>query len=675
MKKLSFLLLFSLSLLTSRAQNPWISLYDQATFDLPGRSVIDTLRIPLRLITGIAPNQVTPGTQPAFVRFNSQCRQIYIDAMQVSMPDGPMPVLQVIVNMGLLPESGSYQTVFSFTTKSQPSVQLNVTLNRIAAKLDTVRRAIVHIDGDEIRYDPLLVRETGGQCDINALVLSTFFPAMKDSNPYIRLYPRSLPISAGSRFSIPYSLSPEYAARTCRLPLGTTTGWVEVSVPGLSNTLIVPVDIINKRSKWWIIWVTFFGIVMGALVRTYINSRRLTEESRVKGFQLIQQIRTETKNIHDDSFLHDISAVITGLKDALEGKSKQADLEAEITKATTAYNDKKKTFDADLATATSNAKKLIACMANDKLSSFLVIHLEPVRTAAGQAWEALQRLDLTTAQTELTDAVAATNSLITSYLNRSAALLTQLVTDGFYPAPPFSAGLIKSSKDAAQKIQQQCQAFKSDSPDAAGAADAVHRLCTAQSGLEDLLDYIRGVATTAFGSVYSSGSSEPKMIALRDAFDDWSCQMSKLIADPYQTMPDAPVASLVTAWNAAKPNLPPERGTRGSAAVTPPVMAGGGPINLPSVTYSNLLNTISFGPTSSGMATIEVLAGRSRRNLFWLTVVQVLALSLVLCLFFFKTYGPNFVGTSDELINLFLLGFSIDVTIDGVMKLIGKGQT
>ena len=72
------------------------------------------------------------------------------------------------------------------------------------------------------------------------------------------------------------------------------------------------------------------------------------------------------------------------------------------------------------------------------------------------------------------------------------------------------------------------------------------------------------------------------------------------------------------------------------------------------------------------MATIDQLASRSRKRLLWLNVVQITALSVVLSLIFYKTYGPTFIGTLDEMINLFLLGFSLDVTIDGVTKLIGK---
>jgi uncharacterized membrane protein len=75
------------------------------------------------------------------------------------------------------------------------------------------------------------------------------------------------------------------------------------------------------------------------------------------------------------------------------------------------------------------------------------------------------------------------------------------------------------------------------------------------------------------------------------------------------------------------------------------------------------------------MATIDDLANRSRSNLVWLTIVQILGLSLVLCLLFYNTYGQNFVGTSSELINLFLLGFSIDISIDGVLKLINPQRT
>jgi DNA-binding FrmR family transcriptional regulator len=677
MKRLSLLILLLPAVLFVQAQNSWITVYDQATFDLPGKTAVDTICIPVRLEKGVSFKDVKLAEHPSLVRLNGQSRQIYIDALRLSKSDAPMPVLRLVVNLRLLAESGAYVAIFSLSSKTgtvkHPRVDLSLTLNRLAVKLDTIRRITIHIDGSHIQYDPFMVRETGKQCDIQSLYFTApFLSGIKDSN-FLRFLPMTGTIPAGTVFTIPYDLSPEYAEHTGKLPLGTNSGWVEVSVPGLGNTLVVPIDIINKRDKCWILLMTFLGILAGALVRTFLNNRRLAEDSRVKGYQLIQQMRNETKYVTDEPFQTRIDTLITDLKGELQTGSTQAGIDAQIAATINAYNTARKDFETKLAGDTSDLKRLFACVANDMLSSFILRLFDPVRILVGESRDALQKLDPTTAEAKTGAVIAGMNKLIIQYSTNTASLISDLTNKAFYPVPPFSTTIITTATTTATKIQGLVQSVKSTIGSANDVADAISQLDAAQSTLENLLTYLQDTADTAFNSVVGTGPASSQLTALHTAFDAWSARLAQLIADPYQTMNPTLIQNLVTAWAAIQSPTPSLRTTRGAAAAVVTAAAATGPADLLLMPRSTLAGDVSLSSTASGMATIEGLASRSRKRLLQWTIFQILALSLVFCLVFYKTNGPNFVGTTDELINLFLIGFSIDVTVDGLMKLIGKG--
>ena len=476
MKKLSLLILAALSAFIGQAQNPWISLYDQSVFDLPGKTAMDTICIPVRLENGLSLTDVQPAEHPSFVRLTGQSRQVYIDAMRIGKGEGPMPVLQLIVNTDLLTESGAYQAIFSFTAPKHSRLDISLTLNRVAMKLDTVHRIAIHIDGTDIRYDPFMVRESGCPFDIKSLFISPpYMRGIKDKD-FIHFHPQPGAIPAGSVFAIPYDLSKEYAGHTCKIPLGTSTGWVEISVPGLSNTLNIPIDIINKRSKWWIVLATFLGILMGALVRNVIRSRLAAAQTRTNGFDLIRRIEAETSKITDKPFKDEIDALIAELRNVLLNPSaQQADLDSALKTATDKYNTKKTTFETTLSTTGDDLKVLAACLGNARFSAFLNAQLAPVREEATKARDSLQQqFDPTTAAAMIRSAITAANKLISHYSINSGELLTQLTGDPFYPVPLLSTDSVTSNKTAAQNIVKAVQAVKADSADTKSAA-AAHR--------------------------------------------------------------------------------------------------------------------------------------------------------------------------------------------------------
>ncbi|HET6253319.1 MAG TPA: hypothetical protein VFE32_04570 [Puia sp.] len=674
MKKLTLLFLVVSAALTGRAQDPWISLFDQSPFDLRGTAATETVSIRVRLDSGMLLKNVRLSEHPSLVRLNGQCRQGYIDGLRIARADGPMPVLRLTVITDSLPESGSYLAIFSFTDPNNHKharVDINLTLNRLAVKLDTVHRMAIHIEGNEIRYDPLLIRETGRQCDIPSLVIGPqYMPGIKDGD-FIQFHPKPGPVAAGSMIAIPYELSPEYRRHPREVPLGTTTGWVEVSAPGLSNNLSVPIDIINKRSKWWIVLATFLGILVGALVRNVIRSRLLAAQTRTNGFALIQRIQAETNKITDTEFKEKISGLIATLNATLLDRSaQQSDLDTALKTATDNYNSEKTSFESTLTKTGDDLKTLTAALNNTRLSAFVTRQLTPVRTDAGQAAAALQLFDPTNAAARIQDAITHINELIRHYGAQTRDLRNQLTTDDFYPVlvPTDSANADKAD---AKKIQDSVQSIKNDNTDVKTATAAIAQLDKAQASLEELLDNIQAAATTAFNAIFRSDSQDARMTALVNAFDAWDNRLEALIRDPAQTMDLNLVGALNNASAAIGPPVPGLRNTRGGGAA-PSVAFRATPSFIASVMSGDLVPIIAFHQPVAGMATIDRLAKQSRKRLFWLNVGQIGVLSVVLSLIFYKTYGPNFVGTMDEMINLFLLGFSLDVTIDGVTKLIGK---
>ena len=143
------------------------------------------------------------------------------------------------------------------------------------------------------------------------------------------------------------------------------------------------------------------------------------------------------------------------------------------------------------------------------------------------------------------------------------------------------------------------------------------------------------------------------MAALGDAFDAWRDRMEQLIRDPYQTMTLTLVQNLNSSLTAisAQP-LPQPRSTRGESAI--PVASRAVPSPIARIVSGFFAPPIDIRLPASGMVTIDQLASQSRKRLLWLNIIQITALSVVLSLIFYKTYGPNFIGTLDEMINLFL---------------------
>jgi hypothetical protein len=677
---MKFLLLLLMAVFSQAAlfgQKTLISLSDQGNYKLDARLETDTLDIPLIVDGSVNFGNVgLDNSGITYVRLDGHYKDSYKEAFSVMKGSGVNPSIRIAADLRKLTDAGVYQLLLTFTAegvggggaKGKTLCPLSLSIVRPAAKLDTVNAIRVFLDGSEVRCNPFAVAETGQLSRIQRLTLSpAIVPGYADQD-IISFSPPMDAVKAGGFAKIDYRFHGEYSHQ---LPYGMTTGKVLIIAPEMAAPLIVPIEIFKTRWKGWIIVVLFGGILLGAFVRHFLKNKQALEAARLKGYDLIDQIKKEMAKVGDAIFKQKMDAAITALEASLEenplplGSDPEKMIADQIAETSDAYAAQKKILDEKVRVVGDNLQALSGCFEGTVLSPVIRKNLEPADSNYQAAKTALAAIDPSNATARLLETIAKINAFLVAYLNHANTQVVNLQQDNFLPGF-VNAGIKKQVQGNMNLVTTKLAQVQPASREAMVVATGIGLVDEVQSNLEKTLDYAVEIVADLVGSV-DKGDGSDTMLKLQSAFAAWKAVVEKAGDYPFAPVDLTYVRALETAWTNAQTGGVAVRAVRGGLPAA--AGAGGGGTALPWESKSFPFGGSLLAIWGTGMGSVDGNYKRTMRNWLLYSAVQVIILSLLLCLGAYKIYAPTFVGTWEELITIFFFGFGLDITTDSVLQL------
>lgn len=670
------MLVILLVLLVQRfsAVSQWASLYETAGFLLDGTVKVDTLLIPIKLKEGELDKVTLVDSKPVYVRLDNKFKKAYADAITISRYSSGMFGLQLIVDMEKLTEPGTYQVLFFLASPGRPNQDVIISLIHPAAVLDTVSTMKITINGSSPgSYDPFVLKEKGNRTNIRELTIhSPLFPGIPDSN-LLQFKTSHASIHAGTVFTTNYQLND---ALIEKIPLGVTKGKVELNAPEMEKPVTIEVEIINKRSKWWIIITVLAGILLGTMVRIFLKNRKELATIKLRAQGLAERIAKDTASIQDVSFKNEIRTILQTLNDdlnksgfTLKADDRKKELEDSITQATNDYNAKKQAFEARLKKTSDDLRLLLPAFRNNFYVPFIRGDLAQLQTPVDLADRELLIFNVSGAENAIKETVIKVNKALQKYKTYAGPLITQLNNDELI-VKDIAPEIIAQIKTNAQGLNAKLTGLKTDGPTAAEAISSIENLDQVQSNLESTLRYLVNTVTSLYNIRYKADGDAQIMGELKLAFGNWKSSMDAIILNPY-TIIDK---NLVQALNAAFEKVLAagnQRAVRSTDKQLPDSSIGNqggvGWIEKTFTGYASLSTGFLSGLWSDIGNTSSTIG-----KILLIEAIRVIILAFVLCLILYKTNAPGFFGTDNELIDLFLLGFSLDITLDSILQLGAK---
>jgi hypothetical protein len=313
-KALLVLSALSLSSFYAKGQE-WIKREPTSTIDLITEE--DTISVSIKLIVDpeVKFSDVTVESRPGSVRYNTRSDEKFYDAITTTKAKGKTPAITLNFNLKLLSEPGVYEVTVVFCHPSAGCKEVVLSLNRPSAKLESVSPVSIHIEGNEItRKDPLSFQESGKLSNArNVSLTSPEFTGVKIKD-IIEFESPYVTILAGKRTRVGYDLFPNAIDD---LPLGETKGKMYISSTELTVPTTVEFTITNKRHKAWIMLCILLGAGLGLAVRKLIIPAQATSASRINGLLLVEAVSNKIKASADPQLKESLRTAILELNETL----------------------------------------------------------------------------------------------------------------------------------------------------------------------------------------------------------------------------------------------------------------------------------------------------------------------------------------------------------------------
>ena len=675
MKRIPLSALLLLFILTVRADDPWISLPGD-NFQLNGKDARQIISIPVKLDKVLKMKDIRIEYNiPSYIRLDKYYDDSFYQAF-VLLPYDGLPHIRVAVDLTKLRTPGTYQLSITLTKDStgKDPLPLLISIIRPEAKLaPTPLIKIEMVGGDVVKADAFELKETEGvaisKLDLPAPVFTGVikrtllsFPA----NPY-KL--------ENHRLQVDYKLD---TAAISDLPAGEYNGKMDIYTPEVKAPVSVDFKIINKASRWWIVGLLLAGVASGAFIRQFVKYKRDVDEKKLDGLTLLNRMRIETAKIADAPYktaVEDLSAILRNkLKEKVyfyQWNTYVTALGTLTTETTTGYAALQNAFSTRLKTIRDKSNALSFVFGDNRLTPVLKSKLQDAADLYDTARKDLQALAVTSAEREVSATIAAVNSLITRYSQAIAALVAN---DGanLYPAA-ISQPLKDAIKQKCQAIATSLQTLTATAVDADGLINALRIADGIQLNLQDMLVYLKNMTILLFNTDHENDGS-PLMTQFQTDMDAWKAGIDALLQDSLTPVNVTIVNNFDTTWTkviAARPrpaailaNLAPQ------AALAAAASSNSGWLG----------SAMTLGRfTAIDVETPEVFIDRSLRqtSLSWLelTILQSLFIFLLMVGAAYIFYAPNFIGTLQEKLSLFLFAFGLNVSMDSVTAVRGYKGT
>lgn len=663
-------LLFITALLITYSVQAQVSLLGQDVFELDATVKKDTINVPLKFDS--LPKKQKPtllSDVPFTVRLGAnKLDNQYRNAIRIFVNPGDEPFLNIAVDLLKLNTAGTYEVKIAYKTGEGDMKLFTVSLIRPAAIVDTLSTVHININGYKITCDSLIIKETSGVSDINNAKLTTPFFTGVNRNNLISFSFATCNIPAGKISTVSYRPNEKLLHS---LPLGKTSGKMLVKTPEMSTSLTVPFEIMNKRSKCWILVVLFGGLLLGAFVRHLLKDKKEWEGLKIQGLQLIQKISEEMKKVGDEGFRKEIADLLQDLYTCLDSKggwayfSSTPDIPlADKIKATeTAYNTKKTAFDARITAQKEILKQLSGCFENHHLSDTIKSLLADALVTYNNAKISLDKLDVTNMEIAIQQTIDEIKIVLKPFTDYQRSLTTLMLNDGFYPIT-ITQDVKTFVKKYITQIQDALAKIKVNSTDPKVLTEEIN---TADQIVElkgNMLDYIN----RSFSDIYDLDTAvedSPEVVAFKNVFAQWSAVLKNIIQNPkdYSDAEEYWSSQLVDALNKAWSAIKLET-VMGDEVVKQIAGDGATRPNKQPFTPSDY-----FNEGGAGLASIFTDIERAKKNKLIYSLLQTFLLAVVLGLIAFNFYGPSFIGTLNELTTIFLFAFFFDISLDRIMEL------
>lgn len=315
--------LFVVAALTipTAGQAQWLTLPRGVDYTVPTKEHTATLRIPVRLVDGVAWNAVNVVVTDVHREGRGEeWMRHAVDRLTKSPTDarsGPALLLPVVSTAFY--EAGTYMVELEATTLGQPLQRLQLRLTRAPAVLAAapvqVRHEVPLVRRESGWGGSLLVAETSGAAGVIALRPLPPLLAVPGGATLRFGDPRSVPV--GTPVRIPFEVNGI-------LPLGSTAGTIRLTSPQLGAPVDVPVTIFTHRPHWLLVAVILAGLILGWLVRTFLTGRIERNQLRVQADDVLQRMETAVETHTDTTFQEEVRGLANTLREARDGKAAEA---------------------------------------------------------------------------------------------------------------------------------------------------------------------------------------------------------------------------------------------------------------------------------------------------------------------------------------------------------------
>ena len=639
---------------------------------LDGTVSIDTISIPMALENGHPLKLSLASPRPYTVKSGGNLLgEQYGRAFNIYLDEKGLPTMGIVVDMRLLAKAGTYEIAVAF--RRVDSLQLiSVTLTRPAPVLDTISTARITIDGCSPSYSTALVlKETSKLANISGLVVHPPYFNICNDSTLIAIDKRAVDLPAGTALEFIYHLN---NTSIDKLPLGKNTGFAQVTSPNLQTPLVIPFEIINKRSSWWIVVTIVLGLITGLVVRHYLADKKQWEQQRMNGFICIENIQKEVVLIQDKPYRDAVAQLLLGLNALLEKAGGAAyftgiadpDIAKKIQEVTTAYNELKAGLEQRLKDLDGKLKKIAGCFEDNAPGSLVAGQLATAELSYKFTLDRMGAFDPTAAEPSMAKAIAGIREAIGDLKSYLLSVQQLFSKDESYPAS-IPQQLKTTIKTTVGTIMGSLSEIKDDPNDLVLLTADVTVLRKMSGKLTALMTFYSESLDNAYK--LPANKHNPAVVKFAQTLTAWKTKLSD-IATNAAGSPDAAtyldtafVQQIEQQWAEV---LKGEDPAFGSEAVKP------GAYSFTAVATSGQQPARPaadiFDSSSPLWQQISAETTVARKRLVFYGLVQTIVLAIILCAIAYNTYGPGFIGTFNELLVYFLFAFSIDITVDTVLK-------
>lgn len=283
-------------------------------YDLSSTEKTVTIVVPLLLDKMTIDEFVLNDRKPDNVMLGQLSLPRFRDA--ISLDTDKRDALRVNVQLDKLDIQGTYVINFRYYYIKLPAIlrKLSITVVRKAALLQSLNPVVVIND----KSTDLVLMETTNQTGINNLFLTSPFTTAPETNGLITFPNNPYSLGPGRVLAAKLHVDPK---KLEDMPYGQYKGKLQINSPLLTVPLIVDFDVSKRRAKWVILLAVLIGLVVGQFVRHFLQDQQDLEKARLSGFQLIQQMISDTKDISDKEYRKTITDLIKQTEAAIYAKN------------------------------------------------------------------------------------------------------------------------------------------------------------------------------------------------------------------------------------------------------------------------------------------------------------------------------------------------------------------